>query len=294
MPQASRHPRALKRSVAALALLGVAAGCTNFYEVPIETPIQAKLDVSAFRRVLVAGFIAGGSEEVDANMETVRLLRSQLRTKTNLRVIEAEVLPLTQLANEQTLSTTEAAAPLPAVAEVGTTTAPVPSLPGSTQAQEPPATIGAQKPELAGPIRSRRDLERYERIFADAAFWKKLGEEYENPLIITGTVMFEPRATEGWVQGTREQYDQLGRRVVVPTRTYQERKGFVLEQKFIFIDGRTGATLHSDTQRREVLYPSTQNTPALASYFELMDQLIPDFLGALSTQRIKGTRFLLR
>jgi hypothetical protein len=145
-----------------------------------------------------------------------------------------------------------------------------------------------------GAIRSRRDLERYERIFADAAFWKKLGEEYENPLIITGTVMFEPRQTAGWVQGTREQYDQLGRRVVVPTRTYQERKGFVLEQKFIFIDGRTGATLHSDTQRREVLYPSTQSTPALASYFELMDQLIPDFLGALSTQRIRGTRILLR
>ena len=33
-------------------------------------------------------------------------------------------------------------------------------------------------------IRTRKDLEQYERIFADAAFWKKLGEEYENPLII--------------------------------------------------------------------------------------------------------------
>ena len=280
-------------AIASLSVLGVAAGCTNFYEVPIETPIQAKLDVSAFRRVLVAGFISGGTEEVDANMETVRLLRSQLRTKTNLRVIEAEVLPLVELAGEQTRPGSNDGAAVPAVAEVGANTAPVPPLP-PPQGQQSPAASDAPKPSTPGAIRSKRDLERYERIFADAAFWKKLGEEYENPLIITGTVMFEPQQTAGWVNQTREQYDQLGRRVVVPTRTYMERKGFVLEQKFIFIDGRTGATLHSDTQRREVLYPSTQSTPALASYFELMDQLIPDFLGALSTQRIKGMRYLLR
>src|SRR5687767_15855146 len=102
------------RSAAAIASLAFlcASGCTNFYEVPIETPIQAKLDVSAFRRVLVAGFISGGTDDVDANMETVRLLRSQLRTKTNLRVIEAEVLPLSDLANEQTRANA-AEAPLP-------------------------------------------------------------------------------------------------------------------------------------------------------------------------------------
>lgn len=270
-------------AIASLVLLGATAACTNYYEVPIETPIQAKLDVSAFRRVLVAGFISGGTDDVDANMETVRLLRSQLRTKTNLRVIEAEVLPLAELANEQSRAA-GGAAPLPAVADVG----------GSAAASPAPAPSDTKKPEGVGAIRTKKDLERYERIFADAAFWKKLGEEYENPLIITGTIMFTPQQTAGFVNQNREQYDQLGRRVVVPVRTYMERKGFVLEPKFVFIDGRTGATLYSETQRREVLYPSTQSTPALASYFELMDQLIPDFLGALSTQKIRGTRILLR
>lgn len=274
------------RHVAAIASLGLAlgaVGCTNFYEVPIETPIQAKLDVTAFRRVLVAGFISGGSEDVDANMETVRLLRSQLRTKTNLRVIEAEVLPLAELAKEQGQN-----AEMGGISVIADTTATPPAGQPIAQPGDP------QDPGAAGAIRSRRDLEQFERIFADAAFWKKLGEEYEAPLIITGTVMFTPQQSAGWMTQNREQYDQLGRRVVVPVRTYQERKGFVLEPKFVFIDGRTGATLYSETQRREVLYPSTQNTPALASYFELMDQLIPDFLGALSTQKIRGTRFLLR
>ena len=32
--------------------------------------------------------MAGGSDDVDANQETVRLLRSQLRTKSSLKVIE--------------------------------------------------------------------------------------------------------------------------------------------------------------------------------------------------------------
>jgi hypothetical protein len=272
-------------AIASLALLGATTACTSFYEVPIETPIQAKLDVSPFRRVLVAGFISGGTEDVDANMETVRLLRSQLRTKTNLRVIEAEVLPLAELAKEQTQK--GGMATLPAVVEV----------PEPTQPATQPAAQGApdtQKPDEQGAIRSKKELEQFERIFADAAFWKKLGEEYESPLIITGTVMFTPQQSAGWFNQTREQYDNLGRRVVVPVRTYMERKGFVLEPKFVFIDGRTGATLYSETQRREILYPSTQSTPALASYFELMDQLIPDFLGALSTQKIRGTRFLLR
>ena len=92
------------RTAAAAASLVLAlslSACNNFYEVPIETPIQPKMDVSAFQRVLIAGFLAGGSEDVDANLETVRLLRSQLRSKSQLKVIDADVLPLLELANEQ-------------------------------------------------------------------------------------------------------------------------------------------------------------------------------------------------
>jgi hypothetical protein len=33
-------------ALVAVAVLGAAMGCTSFYEVPIEVPIDAKLDVS--------------------------------------------------------------------------------------------------------------------------------------------------------------------------------------------------------------------------------------------------------
>ena len=92
-------------TIASLVLLTTVGGCTNFFEVPIETPLSPKMDVTAFRRVLVAGFISGGTDDVDANLETVRLLRSQLRSKSGLRVIEADVLPLAELAADKAKAT---------------------------------------------------------------------------------------------------------------------------------------------------------------------------------------------
>ncbi|MDQ3349371.1 MAG: hypothetical protein M3545_15565 [Acidobacteriota bacterium] len=276
------------------------SACTNFFEVPIETPISAKMDVSAFRRVLVAGFISGGTDDVDANLETVRLLRSQLRSRSALRVIEAEVLPLAEMAADKAKAPTQGGEP----GQGGIDAVPaLPSAAAPTGSEAPPAGV----PPAAGPaasaqpaaspdvrIRTEKDLEKYQSIFADVAFWKKIGEEYENPLIVTGTVLFTPHQTSGFVTRNIEQYDQLGRRTVVPIRTYMERKGFILTPKFIFIDGRTGTTLHSETLHEEILYNSQQNTPALSSYFELMDKILPTFLGTLSAQKIRGTRVLLR
>jgi hypothetical protein len=156
---------------------------------------------------------------------------------------------------------------------------------------EGPQTATSEKGAV---IKDAKDLEPYEHIFADVEYWKKIGEEYQNPLIVTGTVMFSPHARSGIVQREEEVYDSFGRRRVVPVRTYMERKGYILQPKFIFIDGRTGTVMHSENFREEVLYNASQSTPALSSYFELMDRLIPSFLSTLSSQKIKGTRILLQ
>ncbi|MBS1817443.1 MAG: hypothetical protein JSU08_05920 [Acidobacteria bacterium] len=254
-----RHALAL---LAAAAATMVACGGPTVYEIPIETPIQPKLDVTPFQRVLVAGFVAGGTEDVDTNQETVRLLRSQLRSKSSLRIIDADVMPLAEVAQEQS----------------------------RTDAQEGSAPAVTLPPR----IREEKDLEPYERLFANTAYWKRIGEEYQNPLIVTGTVLFTPQTRSGFVSRDVEQYDSFGRRVVMPTRTYMERKGYMLRPKFIFIDGRSGATMYSESYREEVLYNIQQSTPALSSYFELMDRLVPNFLSTLSSQKVRGTRVLLK
>jgi hypothetical protein len=144
------------------------------------------------------------------------------------------------------------------------------------------------------PIKEQKDLEACEHVFANTEYWKRIGEEYQNPLIVTGTVLFTPLQRNQIVQREQEVYDSFGRRRVVPVRTYQERKGFSLDGRFIFIDGRSGATLHSESFNEQILYNANQTTPALSSYFELMDRLIPSFLSTLSSQKIKGTRILLQ
>ena len=252
----------LARTASSLAAVLLLTACTNYYEIPIETPIRPKLDVTGFQRVLVAGFISGGTDDVDSNLETTRLLRSQLRTKSDLRVIDADVLPLMEAAVEDK----------------------------SVPAEPVVANVSAKEPL----IKDDKDLEQYEHLFADVNYWKKIGEEYQNPLIVTGTVMFTPSSRSGFVQREQEVFTATGQRRVVPVRTYQERKGYRLKPKFIFIDGRTGTTLHSETFTEEVLYNANQATPALSSYFELMDRLLPSFLNTLSSQKIKGTRVLLQ
>jgi hypothetical protein len=245
----------ISRTVVSLAAVFVTA-CTSYYEIPIETPIKAKLDVGAFQRVLVAGFLAGGSDDVDGNLETTRLLRSQLRTKSDLRVIDTDVLPLMEVAAED-------------------------------RKTDDPASA------LPNPIKDDKDLDLYEHVFADVEYWKKVGEEYQQPLIVTGTVLFVSRTTTQQVQRESEQFDTLGRRRTVAERRLVERKGFGLTGRFVFIDGRTGTTLTSQGFTESVLYDANRQTPALSSYFELMDKLIPNFLATLSSQKIKGTRILL-
>jgi hypothetical protein len=243
------------REIASVLAVVLTASCTHYYEIPIETPIRPKLDVSPFQRVLVAGFISGGSDDVDANVETTRLLRSQLRSKSDLRVIDADTLPLMDVAVRR-----DASAPAPA----------------------PPA------------IKEEKDLEPYEPLFANVSYWKQIGEEYQQPLIVTGTVIFSSQEKNQRVVRTRDVYDQFGRRQTTTEPVFVERKGFVLRPKFIFIDGRDGTVIHSETFREEILYNANNETPALSSYFELMDRLIPSFLGTLSSQKVKGTRFLIQ
>ena len=240
--------------VSSLAAVALTTACGGYSEISIETPIRPTMDVSAFQRVFVAGFISGGSEDVDGNLETTRLLRSQLRTKSSLRVIDADSLPLQDVATE-----------------------------GRASEQTPPTQVKDEK-----------DLDAYSNLFANVEYWKRIGEEYQQPLILTGTVLFTPHQRNSIVQREEEVLDSFGRRRVIPVRTYMERKGFVLSPKFIFIDGRTGTVMHSTTAREEILYNANQATPALSSYFELMDRVIPSFLSTLSSQKIKGTRVLLQ
>jgi hypothetical protein len=230
-------------------------------EVPVETPLQSKLDVSGFRRVLIAGFYTERLDtEVDVASETARLLQNQLRSNSKLQVLEPDRPPL-QAALERSLET---------LGEAG-----------------------------EGGRLNRQEREQYrleaDRVLQDSDFWRKIGEEFQNPLIITGKLGFEAQNRSGFQADERVVRDPVtGRPRLVRGNRYLERKGFNLNADFYFIDGKTGSLLHKERFTEEVLYGEDQKISALSSYFELMDRLLPNFMGVISPQRIRGTRILLQ
>ena len=246
------------RSLSALGLLALlAAGCASFVEVPIETPLQSKLDVSSFRRVLVAGFACDpGQTDLDLSSETSRLLQNQLRSQSRLQVLEPDRPPL-------------------------------------NEALERVRQRLAEDGKLGKPERDSYTLEA-DRLLQDPEYWRRLGEEYQAPLFVTGRLSFEEQNRSGFESDERVVRDpNTGRQRLVRGSRYLERKGFSLTADFLFVDGRTGQALHKEKFTEEVLYSDEQRISPLSAYFELMDRLLPNFLGVLTPQRIRGTRVLL-
>jgi hypothetical protein len=247
---------ALARAVAPAFLLPVLA-CSSVVEVPVETPLQSKLDVSSFRRILIAGFATDlADSEVDLSAETSRLLQNQLRSNTRLQVLEPDRPPL-QEALEKALE-----------------------------------KIGE------GGSYNKEEKEQYrletDRILQDPEFWRKMGEEYQQPLIVAGKMSFESQNRSGFQPEERVVRRPDGQPSLVRGSRYMERKGFTLSADFYFIDSKTGELLHKERFSEEVLYSEDQRVSALSSYFELMDRLLPNFLGVITPQKIRGTRVLLR
>jgi hypothetical protein len=248
-----RSPRAL-----AVLLATLAAACGGVLEVPVETPLQSKLDVSKFRRILIAGFVTDLEDsDVDLSSETARLLQNQLRSNTRLQVLEPDRPPL-QDALEKVL--------------------------------EKLGEQGRYDKEEKEAFRLEAD-----KILQDPEFWRKMGEEYQQPLVVTGKLGFESQNRSGFQPEERVARDpSSGRPRLYRGNRYMERKGFTLSADFYFIDTKTGETLHKERFTEEVLYSEDQRISSLSSYFELMDRLLPNFLGVITPQKIRGTRVLLR
>jgi len=232
-------------------------GCASFVEVPVETPLQSKIDVGRFRRVLVAGFVTDLAEgEMDLGSETTRLLQNQLRSNTKMQVLEPDRPPL----------------------------------------HDALETILEKMGE--GGKYNKQEKEQYkleaDRVLQDAEYWRKVGEEYQTPLIVTGRLGFESQNRSGFQAEERVVRNAAGQPRLVRANRYLERKGFSLNADFHFVDGRTGETLHKEKFTEEVLYGEDQKISPLSSYFELMDRLLPNFLGVISPQKIRGTRVLLK
>ena len=256
--------------LAILSAVGPTVSCGGtIYEVPIEVPISAKLDISKFNRVLVAGFTTQTTEDMDLDAETTRLLRNQLRMSSRINVIDAEVEPLGDF-SEQTLEETGKLDEFDRLAE-------------NAQA------LGDEDISRQEWI----DLEQ-DKLLTDEEYWREIGEEYQEPLIVSGKLRFVSESRSGYSQSDRYRRDTFGRPQLTRQNQFLERTGFVLSAELYFIDSSTGQTIHRERFTEEVIYGREEQVSALSSYFELMDRLLPNFLSILTPQTFRGTRILLK
>lgn len=128
----------------------------------------------------------------------------------------------------------------------------------------------------------------------DAAFWRRVGEEYQDPLIVTGSIVLSSQTRTADQLREREAFDAEGRRRVETIRTITDVETRTLTARLVYIDGRTGNAVHIDTFREETSHAATQSVPALSSYFELMARVVPVVFGTLSDHQIVGPRTLLK
>ena len=239
------------------AVVFAVSACASYVEVPVETPLQSKIDVARFRRALVAGFLVEpGGIDVDIQSETVRLLENQLKTRTKLQVIEPDRPPLLGALEKAREGRPDAAN----------------------------ATAEREQVRLEG-----------DRVLQNGEFWRGVGEEYQSPLIVSGRMSFHVESRSGFQSEERVVNDPITNspRMIRGNR-YLERKSYGLSAEFYFVDGGTGEVLHREKFQEEVLYGEEQKVSPLSAYFELMDRVVPNFLGIISPQRIRGHRILLR
>jgi hypothetical protein len=255
-PRNAMARRALPRIVLVACALS-ALSCASYIEVPVETPLQSKLDVNRFKRLLIGGFVTDlGEGLIDTQAETVRLLQNHLRANSRWRVLEPDQPPL-----EDALDAIE-------------------------------RRLGdAARASKAGRDQNQTEAE---RTMQDPEFWRRVGEEYQQPLIVTGHIGFESHERSGYEAQQQIGTDPQGQMYRTGRGQYMERRGYTLTAEFLFVDGRDGQTLHKEKFTEEVLYPQEHKISPLAAYFELMDRLLPNVLGVVSTQRIRGTRVLIQ
>ena len=158
--------------------------------------------------------------------------------------------------------------------------------------------VGDPSPSPRGSDKQEREQYRLEgdRILQDADYWRKIGEEYQNPLIVTGQRGLrgaEPLGLPVRRAGRARSHDQHGAHGAGQPLSRAEG----LHPHARSSTSSTARRARRCTRRSSPRKSSTARTRRSRrspSYFELMDRLLPNFLGVISPQRIRGTRVLLR
>jgi hypothetical protein len=195
----------------ALASIGTLGCAPHLIRASHAVPLSLQGPISNIPRIWVAGFIVNSNAEFDVNLETTRLLRTWIRERTSVPVVDAEPLAI-----------------------------------------------------------------RSAQVFADAPYWRRLGEEHGCPLIVTGSVRLLLAPPQMVQRGLRTMY--------------LHATGRILEATVVVIDGKTGEILSRTELPARTRYGIGRGSSGLTLYFQLMDRAMDDWFRAMAEGSPATTR----
>ena len=107
-----------------------------------------------------------------------------------------------------------------------------------------------------------------QRRLSDVPFWRRLGEEHGQPLIITGSVALHVAPARVEHRGVRT--------------VYAYATGRVLDATVVVIDGRTGETLSTQALPSRMRYGVGRFSAALTLYLQMMRGGMKDWLETIT------------
>lgn len=120
--------------------------------------------------------------------------------------------------------------------------------------------------EMSLDVSDTQPLSLQSETLDDVPFWRRLGEEYREPLIVTGVVDF--KSAGHWYEER-----QVGRRIM---RIWLPQ--YSLAVRLLLIDGRTGQRIGSALCGPKLAHARTTRERALHLYFQLIDEAMPSML----------------
>lgn len=206
---------------------GLVPSIAGWESVGVEVQLPPELETEPGERVLVARVRANDHPMFDIGLEITRWMRSELRRRTSLSVVD------------------------------GT-----------------PPPIPEQRPE---------------QLAANDRFWRRLGEDFDAPLVIGAICNFVTEDRSGYVSR-----DQINPRTGQTTRNlvFSEQEGFTLQLEVFFFKGDNGSLLHTDFWQYEVILAEDQAREDLHVLFALLETMRDDLEAVLLPTSIRQPRFI--
>ena len=115
--------------------------------------------------------------------------------------------------------------------------------------------------------------------FSDVRFWRRVGEEYRKPLIVTGVVDFQSI-------GPYYEERQVGRRII---RVFLPQ--FRLSIRLLLIDGATGEQVGSAVCGPIVAHAAGSGERAVTLFYRLIDRTMPSVLAMFGRRTVVRSGF---